>query len=163
MTAVDFPDEMSLGEARAKLRMLVDEGHTCPCCTQFAKVYKRTIHSSMAQALIRIYRTGHITRDSYNEWVVVADVLTHRQVADVAKLAYWELIQPEPEAQRRDGSKRVGRWRVTSRGLYFVTGQASVPKYARVYDGRVLGWTGEGVTIVDCLGKKFDYRELMYG
>ena len=36
--------EMTLDEAKAWLRDQVDDGAHCPCCGQFAKVYKRRIH-----------------------------------------------------------------------------------------------------------------------
>ena len=153
---MSFNDTMTLGAARDELRELIEDGHQCPCCTQFAKVYRRKIHTSMASALIRIYRARQY------EWVTVADILTHRQIADVAKLEYWGLIERQI-GERDDGSKRVGIWRMTGIGREFVQLRTSVHKYARIYDGRCLGMTGEPVTIRDCLGGSFNYEELMYG
>jgi hypothetical protein len=67
--------------------------------------------------------------------------------------------------ERDDGSKRVGWWRVTERGEEWVMNRVSVPARARVYDSRLLNLDAtEGyVTIIDALGKNFDYRELMDG
>lgn len=155
----EFPDDMTLAQARAKLRQLVEEGEQCPTCTQFAKVYRRKIHASMAAALIAIYRA---TVMGSGEWIEISKVLPHKQVADAAKLRYWGLVEEEP-AVRSDGSERTGFWRITIKGIAFVRDQGVVPKYARLYDGRCLGMDGDMVKISDCLGKKFDYGELMAG
>lgn len=150
-----FSGAMPLFEARSKLRELVDDGHECPCCRQFAKVYRRRIHASMAAGLIAFYRAYDLA------WGYVPDVLpTDRLSADFPKLRYWRLIEEELE-ERDDGSSRTGRWRVLPYGAAFVAGRVSVPKYARVYDGRCLGLVGDPVTIRDALGKRFDYAELM--
>jgi hypothetical protein len=46
--------------------------------------------------------------------------------------------------------------------MAFVLGESTVPKYAYVYDGRLLKLDGgEYVTIRDALGTKFHYRDLM--
>ena len=155
----EFTDDMSLIDARALLRRLVDEGHECPCCTQFAKVYKRKIHASMARAVISIYRASYWEK---KHWVEISKLLPHNQVADAAKLRYWGLIEEEPSV-RSDGSERTGFWRITLKGMEFVRGAGTVQKYAKLYDGRCLGLEGDMVTIQDALGKKFNYSELMAG
>lgn len=149
----EFADSMTLKEAQDLLRTLIDEGHKCPCCTQFAKVYKRKLHTSMATGLIVVAKLAP-------EWVPIADVLEHKQIADFAKLRYWGLVIEEP-AHREDGSGRTGYWRVTGAGHRFVDNTLSVPSHARVYDGRSLGLTGKYISIRDALGDRFDYGELM--
>lgn len=156
---MNFSEEMTIAEARTVLRDLADDGHRCPLCTQYVKVYKRKIHASMAQAIILMYR--HYVATGV-EWIEIAAILPHRMVADAAKLRYWGLIVEEP-SYRSDGSERTGFWRLTDRGVAFVRGQGIVKKYARLYDGRFLGHEGDMVDIKDCLGKKFDYSELMAG
>jgi hypothetical protein len=151
-----FTDTMSLDAARELLRALVDEGHRCPCCTQFAKVYKRKINSTMARDLIALYRQAG------RDWAYLPDVRKRsgsRSNREESKLRYWSLIQEEP-AVRPDGG-RSGWWRVTQFGEAFVLGRLTVPKYARIYDDRLLGHLGEEVSIMDALGDRFDYRELM--
>jgi hypothetical protein len=151
-----FSDDMTLGEARAVLRYLVDEGHSCPLCTQFAKVYRRKIHATMAVELIRCWRGGGWSLD----WFHLPTV--NYRGGDVAKCKYWGLIE-EDASVREDGSSRTGWWRFTSSGEAYVLGAARVRKYARVYDGRCLGFTGESVSIRDALGSRFSYDELMHG
>lgn len=150
-----FSDDMTLGEARALLRDLVDEGAECPCCRQFAKVYKRKIHSRMARDLIQFYRAH------WGGWGHSTETLG-ATAPDFVKLAYWGLVEAMP-GEREDGSSRVGLWRVTPKGVNFLFARITVPKYARIYDGRCLGFTGDPVMIGDALGKKFRYDELMAG
>jgi hypothetical protein len=163
---MEFADDMTLEQARDELRKLADEGHKCPCCTQFTKVYRRKIHASMAHALILMYRLDQTLPDD-NKWIAIADILEHRQVADAAKLKYWGLIEEE-DAVREDGSGRTGHWRLTDLGRRFVRGNALVNKYVRIFNGRKLHdrtqeEMGGPVTIHDCLGKRFNYRDLMVG
>lgn len=144
------------------LRELVDDGCSCPLCTQFAKVYRRKIHATMARELIHFYR-----RAGVGEWfdlpLLAGEVSGKRRAytGDSAKLRYWGLMV-ENDARREDGG-RAGWWQVTERGRAWVLRQLLIPKYARVYDGRCLGHEGEHVSILDALGTRFDYHELMAG
>jgi hypothetical protein len=152
---MSFTDDMTLGQARDLLRTLVDNGHDCPLCTQHAKVYQRPIHAMMALELIAFYR--HAGR----EWASLQGSGVQRG-GDIAKCRYWGLIEAM-QGKRDDGSTRVGWWRVTDLGEAWIHQQARVKKHARIYDGRCLGLRGEEVTILDALGKKFNYAELMGG
>jgi len=153
---VSFPDDMPLGDAREWLRERVEHGARCPLCTQYAKVYERKLNSRMARQLITFWRKCGSGPDFH----YAPDVLDGDGTGDFAKLVYWELIEPL-EGERDDGSTRVGWWRVTDDGAQFVLGRVVVPKHARVYDSQCLKVTGELVGIRDCLGERFNYRELM--
>lgn len=149
---------MTLAEARAELRELVDDGHACPCCTQFAKVYRRKIHATMARQLVYFYRRAGT--DWFDLPQLSGEVTgTRAWGGDAAKLRYWALLV-EADIERDDGG-RAGWWRLTSDGVLFVCDELRVPKYARIYDGRCLGLIGEPIGIRDALGDRFDYRELM--
>lgn len=150
-----FSPFTTLQQVQNWLRQHADTGVDCPACTQRVQVYRRKVTSGMARALIDIYRAGAL------DWIHVPSILTGQR-ADEGKLAYWGLIEEE-KIKRPDGG-RAGYWRVTPRGELFLRGQLSIPKYARVYNGRVLGFDStEMVTIKDALGTKFDYTELMAG
>lgn len=149
----DMPNELTLGEARQWLRDRSNEGARCPCCTQFAKVYRRKINSGMARSLIEMYRIAG------TGWVHVPTQIGARS-REEGKLAYWSLVMES--AEPRDDGGRAGWWSVTPLGREFVLGQRRQPKYALVFDGRCLthDWS-ETVSIHDALGDKFDYDELM--
>jgi hypothetical protein len=136
------------------LRARVDEGASCPCCTQFAKVYRRKLNAGIAVGLIRVWRTAG------DQWcnlrATVAGASNH-----VASAEWWGLLVESP--QRRDDGGRGKAWRLTPDGVAYVRHELAVPKYARVYDGRCLSLDGEPQNIGHALGKRFDYRELMDG
>lgn len=151
---ITFTDSMTLGEARDALRKLVNEGHRCPCCTQFAKVYKRKLNSGMAVSLIRMWKTAGL------DWQHVPTTIGGKS-REEGKLRYWGLV--EEETTLREDGGRAGYWRVTPRGRDFIHTVIVVEKYALVYDGRCLGLIDGPIGIRACLGSKFDYAELMRG
>lgn len=148
--------ETTIAQAKAWLRARLDDGEECPVCTQFAKVYQRRIHRTMARYLIAMYREA--PGGSYVDVMRLAG----KDSPDLVKTRYWGLLEAMP-GEREDGSNRLGWWRLTDAGRAFVEGAITVPKYARLYDGRCLGFDGEGVTIRDALGARFNYDDLMRG
>lgn len=153
-------DQNCLAGVQDWLRDNIEPGVDCPCCGQLVKLYPRPIHKTMARGLIMMYRAAPV-----GEWVYMPDVLRplgRSRGGDEAKLAYWGLIEHD-DGVREDGSKRTGWWRVTEKGRLFVRGAVSVPKFARVFNGRCLRFDGEQVHIWDALQSLFDYNELMHG
>lgn len=148
-----FTDDMTLGEARALLRQYVDDGYKCPCCTQMAKVYRRTLSATMARALITLYKYGGAGVGFVHAPSLPGD--TH----EISQLQWWELVQEERVRRPDDG--RAGYWRCTPKGQGWLAGRLTVPKYARVYDGRCLSLVGDQISLRDALGKRFRYDELM--
>jgi hypothetical protein len=163
-----LPENVSLQAAKAWLRLKVNDGAKCPCCTQYAKVYKRSITSAMACVLILIFK--FFDRDDAPEWLHVPEHMGSVDMApklraavqggDWAKMTYWQCLEAK-SGVRKDGSNRVGFWKITPVGREFVTRSLLLPKYARVYDDRCLGLTGDPISIMDALKDKFDYDELM--
>jgi hypothetical protein len=149
----EMPDSATLGEAREALRGVVFEGAKCPCCTQFAKVYKRKINSTMARTLITLYRHGKA-----GEYLHAPSLPgdTH----EVSQLVWWGLV--EEERTRREDGGRAGWWRVTDLGRAFVLGALRLPKHALIYDSALLRLdNSEYASIEDALGSRFDLAELM--
>lgn len=145
-----IPDgDWTVEEARAWLRLRTEPGARCPLCTQFAKVYRRRINSAMARGLITLYRNAGQT---------FSHTPTLVRSHEFAQLQWWELIE-EDSVVREDG--RSGFWRVTDKGLAWLNEEIDVPKYARVYDQRLLDVVGDPVTIRDALGRRHKLEELM--
>lgn len=152
---MSMDDAESLGEARDWLRSQIDDGAICPCCKQFVKVYRRQINSTMVRALVALYQ--HAGTDSGHWPTILNEVGIAR--ADEAKLAYWGLVEEEPE--RREDGGRAGWWTVTAAGVDWIEGRITIPRYAKVYNGRCRGLEGELRTIQQALGTRFNYQELM--
>ena len=128
------------------------EGHDCPECGQFVKLYERQISAPMAALLLRLFK---LDRKSPDQFFHVSEITP----GDFAKLRYWGLItmQANTEAFKRCS----GYWAITDRGRQFAKGKLGVPKYALVYNQDFYGYEGGLVNIHACLDKHFDYSELM--
>ena len=157
----------TLEEAKAWLRSHFKKGATCPCCGQFVKLYKRSLNSSMAVALLLIHK--HYMRNPGDGFIHVPSYLSSCvstatvRGGDWAKLQYWGLIESDKE-KREDGSKRSGYWKITPSGTAFVLGDIRVAKYVYLYNSKPTGMQcHEDVSIYEALGKKFNYQELMRG
>ncbi|MBT8453898.1 MAG: hypothetical protein KJO40_18195 [Deltaproteobacteria bacterium] len=154
--------QMTLEQAKDWLRGRFENGAKCPCCGQDVKLYKRKLNSTMARALILIYR--YFQRPNAEEWLHVPSYLNWTQaLGDVAKLHWWGVIEEKPEV-RNDGSPRAGYYRITELGKAFVRNEASVIKYVYLYNKRAIRRKNPDLsrtTIVEALGDKFNYAELM--
>jgi hypothetical protein len=158
------PKITTLEESKQWLRERFADGARCPCCDQFVKLYKRKLNSSMAHALILIYKFFENNQD---EWLHVPSYLSQISSSatvrggDWSKLRYWGLIEPQ-KAVRDDGSERVGNYRITGRGKQFVLAQIRVPKHVFLYNQKPISREDtETVSIREALGEKFNYAELM--
>ena len=130
----------------------VEDGVRCPCCGQFAKVYERRINASMVRALVALWRRGP-------DWVHLPPVDPSH--GEAARLSYWGLIEEEPTV-REDGG-RAGWWRITQKGNWWLEGRFPVQMYARIYNGRLLGFSGGPWFVQDAVRDKFDLQQLMRG
>jgi len=155
---------------RAWLQGRIDDGVICPCCDQFAKVYRRSISGPMVLTLIAMY---HVSREregcsnGLGPWIHIERDIndagrTAKRSRDYAKLRHWGLIEPHPHnAAARPDKSSAGLWRITSPGVNYVEGDLCVPKYALVYNNEGRGFDGDILSIEDSLGKNFNYGELM--
>lgn len=165
----------SVWEAREWILENADDGVICPCCNQHAQVYKRRLNAAMAYVLTLIeewhYDQGVAV--GQGEWLHVPSYIAQKAASnpsraaavrgDWAKLKHWELIEEQP-TQRGDGSRRVGYYRITQRGIDFVRGVISVQAYIWIYNEARLDRTvTERVTIREAMGIKFNYADLMAG
>lgn len=154
------PDERPVLMSEVK-RNLFDKakqkGAKCPCCGQFTKIYRRTINSMMARQLCH-------AADTFQpgvEFHVGELPQCASGVGDWAKLEYWGLIRAVATEDEGDTVRKSGIWTVTEKGYLFAQKKAYVPKYAIVYNGRLLELEGNHIDITDALGKKFSYAEIM--
>lgn len=163
----EVPTEwVTLQEAREYVKEGSKKGVSCPCCQQYAKIYKRKINSGMARVLIHLYIEYFETAQ---EWVQVKEFLRqkkYRNNHDWTLLRFWGLLEPK-EKEETDPKKMKynGLWRVTVWGKQFVTDtRFKVNERAMIYNNTFKGFVDEKeINIKDALGSKFDYQELMKG
>lgn len=150
--------DYTLREAKQWLERNKEEGVTCPCCGQFAKVYTRKLNSGMAASLIWLVKRFHIT----NDWIDVPATgpIWVQRSRELAKLEHWKLVECKTEPSKR-GARTSGLWRPTGEGIHFAAEEVSLPKYARIYDGMFLSHPDRGLTTIrDALGDHFNYDDL---
>jgi len=150
-------------EAKQYLGHHWKKGVKCPCCNQLVKLYKRKLDSAMAFGLVEMYR---IHREKGNrDWLHIPTEFTKRQLnnsnAQISKLKYWGLIYEKPNNE--NSAKRTsGYWRISGYGIQFIFKKILVPKYVYIFNQEKYGQSDDTmVNISTCLGKKFNYMELM--
>jgi hypothetical protein len=148
----------TLAEARQWMRERIDDGVTCPCCEQKARVYLRKLNRTMVLLPLELSRRNgfewtHVPTFARQHLISVA-----HQGGYLTMSQHWGLIEEE-RLVRTDGG-RAGWWRLTRKGSVFVNGRAHVPERARIYDGRCLGLIGNPISIHDALGTPFDLRDI---
>ena len=147
------PESLTVREVRAYMAKAIEKGERCPCCDQYAKIYRRKLGASMARAIIDMYIAGRTS------WVHAPTVCKNGN-HDEAKLRYWGLTEEDDNAGGERGG-RSGYWRVTARGEQFVLGRTTVPRYARIYLGRLMSLEGAEIPIAVALGDASAYTRLM--
>jgi hypothetical protein len=155
----------TIREARAFLKAHWWDGLSCPCCKQFVKLYKRQIYASLAKGLITLYKINHDGKT----WVHVPSEFNKRSMSDsmgdFAKAKAWGLV--DEKANEDDPEKtNSGYWRINQKGIDYIFNKITIPKYIVFYNQKaylkmkVPGKNPE-VNIIDALGKKFSYIDLM--
>ena len=77
-------------------------------------------------------------------------------------MTHWGLLEAAM-GERPDGSKRIGFYKITQRGVDFVRDRVRVPAHAFFYAQECIGMSEEKTSIKRALGKRFSYDELMSG
>ena len=126
------------------------KGTHCVVCDQKSKEYHRPMYGTQARRLIRLFRRVADTNTTAH---VKEFISSTGADGDFAKLVHWGLIWP--------GEER-GFWGITVEGIEFVKLLRKIPKRAILYNEEFLGFDEDTYCdILEVLGKKFDYDELM--
>ena len=153
---------MDINAAREMIRDRADEGLECPCCRQFVKIYQRKLYSSIAYALICLYKNH-----PHSEYIHLNDLTLKDPImagsggrGDFAKLAHWNLIEEKTKSEN-DDKRNSGYWKITENGILFVERKIRVPSHVKIYNGKMIGHSGACIGIDECLGNRFSYYNLM--
>jgi hypothetical protein len=77
----------------------------------------------------------------------------------MATLHHWGLLETKKNTDKK--VRGSGLWRLTPLGRDFIYRHVTLPKYAFVFNNRLEKYSEEQVDVVQALGKKFSYEELM--
>lgn len=144
-------------DARDHNRKGIREGTTCPCCNQNVAISRTNLSGRQAKNLALFAEQSMLLDNATYAWVHVTD--DDRIAAgggSFAKGRHFGLVE-EASKVRIDGG-RAGYWRLLPLGAAFLRGEASIPKYAYLFNGECLGVSEETVTLSQCT-KRFDLRE----
>lgn len=135
----------------------INAGYRCECCGSFVKAYKRSFNGNMAVALLLLYKFN------MRGFVKVEDFLLkngQKRCGDFSYLTHFGLLEKKV-ADRKDGSPRNGYYRITPAGIDFAANRTTVAAKFIMAQGKCTGFEGEQINIIQALGKKFDYNQLM--
>lgn len=150
----------SLDEAKQYVQEHKEKGTTCPCCGQFAKIYKRKITSTMAKMLVNLYKRENKIKP-ITHYSDLTNNLINKQSGDFAKLRFWDLIEKVDFTDPTGEKKSSGYWRITPLGKQFVEKKVALIERVHVFDNEVIKTSGAQVFIDQCFKTNFDYTELM--
>lgn len=142
-TTISFPD--------------TEKGYVCPCCNSFIKVYKRSFNSNMAIALIVLYHNRGL---GFAHLENLLSEKGYKRCGDASYLKHYGFIEALKE-ERKDGSSRNGKYKITGRGMLFVENKLTASSKFLMKQNKCLGFEGKEINILDALGEKFDYTKLM--
>jgi len=148
----------TLHSAKMEVLASLDAGIRCPCCDKFVKRYRRKFNSSMARSLIWLHKQ---TVTCGSGWVDVPLVAPRWLVRtnQLPSVRWWGLIERHPSTD--EAKKHSGLWRPTEKGIYFALKKIRVQSTAVTYNGSIVGFEGDEISIEDALGTKFDYAQIM--
>ena len=149
----------SLLEAKGLLLAKWNDGCLCPVCGQTVKLYTRKLNHGMTVFLIALYKLDR----SGQKYIHVKDVLgslgQYTKSLDYSVLEHFGLIRKKIETT--DDKRSSGFWKITLKGTDFVKVKIRILSKVKIYNNKFYGLTGQRVNVVEALGTKFDYKELM--
>jgi len=155
-----WTDTLKEGRERFFREAEKPKGSFCPCCGRFGKVYKRKLSRPMANGLLWLFT---VFLEDGDEFVSIGDRgprYVVRSNGSVSSNEWWGLAEEKPNPD--DPKKRTsGNWKITPKGRQFVREEIRVPSHCIIFNKRTLGFTDDLISIVDALGRPFNYRELM--
>jgi hypothetical protein len=150
---------LTVEEATARFfEAAAQHGMVCPCCLRFGKYYKRRLNGSMVRSLMWLVQFSKLHPGT---WIDVANTAPRwlLRTKQLATCRYWRLIEAKPHVP--DEKKCNGFWKPTELGVRFIYNQIVLPSYVIEYKTKVLQRADIYVSVVEALGVKHNYLELL--
>ncbi len=159
-TKTNLTNDNKLGEVKIYLDENFKEGSRCPACGRVVKLYNRGFNISMAYGLFLIYflhqKKGFHKGIKMNDEIAALEIPANN--IEYSKLRYWDLIQ------ETDGNNNghLGNWKITKKGVNFVTGKITIPQIAIVYNTKVLGFSEDHIYITQFRRENYKHHEAVW-
>jgi len=147
----------TLDEAKLLLEQNLEAGTDCPCCGRWAKMYKRQVYGTLVDVMFSLHKM--MEKNPQQPFFHLDEFIHSTTGVSFTLTLHWGLTERSTDVP--EGKQTSGYWRLTPKGIQFLQGAISIPKYVRLYNNEVLGFEGAQVTVQDVLGEKFDYEKLM--
>jgi hypothetical protein len=147
----------TLVEAQLDFQFAIQEkGGNCPCCYRWGKINGYQITSTQARGMIWMLQNF-----PEGDWVDLGKappwILRSKSMST---LQHWGLLESKTKGMDED-KRGSGLWRLTPQGYGFIYRQILMPKFAFVFNNKLIKYSKEQVDVIQVLGKKFSYEELM--
>jgi hypothetical protein len=152
----------TLVEAKDKLREALMAGKIvdCPCCKQQCKIWRRKLDTAMSRSLIWLVQSYAVEP----RWYHIGEFPTVQRRpggGDFAKLRHWEMICEKAKEEGEDSKRTSGYWQPLPKATQFVNNLIRVPSHAFLYRNVLVEFEKTSTNVVESLGKKFNYKELL--
>ncbi len=118
----------------------------CEACGHAIIEYSFNINQGLCSVLIKLYEAGGP--------IEIAKLrLTNSQYSNYPKLAYWGLA----ERHTIDEDAKGGVWKITRKGLEFITGSIAVSKRAVMKNKQLIRFDGDAVKFDEIIDG-YDYK-----
>lgn len=135
--------------------------HNCPTCGQMCGIYKQSLIDNHAVMLIGLYNLSMDREGNpYGAYHQNAYATVGTKSHGFALCAKFGLIGT-PSPDEFEDKKYSGRWYLTRLGRQFVEGKAKCPASLEIYNNKIIKFSKKQVSIIDVLGTKFSYKDLM--
>lgn len=141
--------------------MLQQKNSTCPCCSQKVNMCSYKIYDSSALALIKLKQLTDKKKKPYHVYDFAESTALHVRASHYADLRHWGLIEPFKSNDPK--KKSSGFWTITQKGIDFVEGKIRLPEKIKMFNNTFFGYDGDDIDIIQALGQKFNYYEIMLG
>jgi len=145
----------TLEDAKNEVYRHLKEGSFCPCCDQFAKVYRRKLTGTQSAGLTRLVKLYV----NYPTYYHVSELKISGNGGEFAQLRRWGLIVQQ--INKDTGKRTSGMWKPTPKGMVFSVNATRVPVSCDTYNNETLAFSDEDTNIIQTLGERFNYAELM--
>jgi len=156
---IRLEDIKTLEEAKQFIAENFYVGTPCPCCGQQVKQYEYKLYDSSASALIRLYNlTLFKGEGEFHVRDFAEATQLYTRASHFAELRFWGLIEKGEKTSKNTPS--AGFWRITEKGKQFVRNEITVKSSIKMFNNQFQGFSGDLISIKECLGTKFNYADI---
>lgn len=161
----------TLSEIQDFLNENASKGCDCPACGQKVKLRERKFNSGQARFMIALFNLtvrkmkGKAPSRDEKGWQffpleeIRKEANLGSKGMDYALVRHWDLaVQGVNDNEKKRNS---GTWKLTVQGYMFVTGHMPIASHLHIFNNKVEGFGPKKLSIMEALGKDFDYRELI--